>query len=176
MAKVPRHLLPQSTFNRGGTPTKAAGHSKIGPTAGMTDRNVASAESLTANPLLGDNKTQVDTYFTSGPIPGEGTAQIYTGDRRWARISLTLETAGPVAIGTSSKITPVLGGGGRLLLTNQTIIVTLAKGTKLYVASTGVNRIGRVIEPVPWLEQIVGLVAAVGDRIASVFASGKSRG
>lgn len=146
--------------------------SKIGPVAGLTDRNVARGETVGIKPGLGDNRTQVDTYFTTGPIAGEQTPQIYTGDRLWARVSLTLETAGPVAIGTSTKLQPVLGGGGRLLVTGETITFTVAKGTRLYVASTGVNRVGRVVEPVPWLEQIVGLVTATLDKIAS-FATGK---
>lgn len=170
-------VVPPSLMKSRPTSTPVASQkSKIGPTEGLTDRNVARVESLGDRPGLGDNRTLVDTYFTASPIPGEQPAQIYTGDRWWARVSLTLETAGPVAVATSTKVTPVLGGNGRLLKTGETITFTLAKGTKLYVASTGVNRIGRVIEPVPWLEQIVGLTTSVLDTMSGIFrslASGK---
>jgi hypothetical protein len=165
VAKVPRF------FNRVGAVAKPG--SKIGSTVGITDRTVARGEAVTTTPGLGDNRTQADTYFTSGPIVGEPPQLIYTGDRFWAKVTLTLETAGPVAVGTTTKVQPVLGGGGRLLVTNEQISFTIAKGTRLYVAATGVNRIGRVIEPLPWLEQITGLLGAVAGGIARL-ATGKS--
>lgn len=169
-----------SAFNRfAGAAGKVAGTavqkatSKIGDTIGITDRNIAKGEPVTARPGLGDNRTQVDTYFTKAPRLGEPAQQIYTGDRLWVTVTLTLETAGPVAVGTSSKITPVLGGQGRLLRTGQQTVFKIAKGTKLYVASTGVNRIGREIAPLPWLEQITGLIGIVAERIATRIATGK---
>lgn len=150
--------------------------SKIGPVQGITDRNTAKPGSqITPDPGLGNQRTQIDTYFTAAPRAGEQTPQIYTGDRLWARVTLTLETAGPVAIGNSTKLQPVLGGGGILLVTNQPITLTIAKGTKVYVSSTGVNRIGRVIEPLPWLEQITGVLGLLVDKITAL-ATGKKKG
>jgi hypothetical protein len=170
VAKVP------TTFNRIGNIVSGAikpAASKIGPVAGITDRNNAkSPQAPSPQPGLGDNRTQVDTYFTRGPQPGEQPALIYTGDRMWARITLILETAGPVAIGTSSKLIPVQGGNGALLRTGVPTVFMIAKGTKLFVASTGVNRVNRVIEPLPWLEQIVGVLGLVADGIIQ-FATGK---
>jgi hypothetical protein len=169
VAKVP-------TFNKvsrvvSGTIKKAT--SKIGPIDGITDRNNAKPSTeITAEPGLGDNRSLIDTYFTSAPQPGEQPQKIYQADRTWARVTLTLETAGPVSVGTATKLFPVQGGGGRLLITNQPITFTVAKGTQLYVASTGVNRVGRVIEPVPWLEQIVGVLGTIAQGIMR-FATGK---
>jgi hypothetical protein len=172
VAKVPRNLLP-SAVNRVVAGLAQPAKSKIGPVAGITERNIAKPSTVVSEaPGLGDNRTQVDTYFTTGPRPGEQLPQIYTGDRFWARVTLTLETAGPVSIGNSTKLLPVLGGGGRLLVTNQPVTITVAKGTRLYVASTGVNRIGRVVEPLPWLEQITGILGSALSNIAAL-ATGK---
>ena len=54
---------------------------------------------------------------------------------------LTLENAGPVAVGTMSAITPVLSGKGELLETDVPRTFYIAKGTRLYIAATGVNRV-----------------------------------
>lgn len=150
--------------------------SKVGPVQGITDRNQAKSPStVSAEPGLGDNRTQVDTYFTRGPQVGEQTPLIYTGDRFWARVVLTLETAGPVAVGTSSSLVPVLGGKGALLQTGVPTTFTIAKGTKLYIASTGVNRVQRVIEPLPWLEQITGVLGVVAERLFALATGNRKK-
>jgi hypothetical protein len=59
-----------------------------------------------------------------------------------------------VAIGQLSQITPVLSGKGELLDTGKAKTIPVGKGTRIYIASTSVNRVKLEIEPVPWLEQI----------------------
>ncbi len=138
--------------------------SKIGQTS-LGDRAVAQAPP--PNPGPGNNQAQVSTYFTKAPVVGDSTPIIYNGDRLWARVTLTLETAGPVAVGTMSQITPVLGGKGQLLETNEPLYYDIAKGTRLYIAATGANRVKLKIEALPWLEQITGLISNLINAITS---------
>lgn len=125
---------------------------KIDPV--LMDRNVAQAHA--PKTTQGDIRTDCFTYFTKGD---EQTYNLYNGDRLWAKVIVTLETAGPVAIGTRAAITPVLSGKGLLLTTGRATELTIGKGTILYIASSSVNRVSVILEPLPWLEQITGLVA-----------------
>lgn len=137
--------------------------SKVGYVS--TDRNVAQVPQPAHETGSVDGRTLIQTYFTSLPNVGEATPILYNGDRLWARITLTLETAGPVAIGTQSNIDPVLSGKGQLLQTGVPVVFDVMKGTRLYVLATGINRIKFVTSPLPWLEMITGLVA----QLVSVF-------
>lgn len=142
---------------------------KIGPVS--TDRNVAQVTSAPSpDNGRGENRTQAFTYFTK---PAGASDILYNGDRMWVRIVLTLETAGPVAVGQQSKLSPELSGKGQLLPTGRQREFTIAKGTRLYISSPSVNRVAVTIEPLPWLEQIVGLVHSVADRIATVIGRSK---
>ena len=107
-------------------------------------------------------RTEVYSYFTR---PTAETDLLYSAEN-WVRIKLTLETAGPVAVGTSHSLAPVLSGRGRLLDTGVEFECFLAKGTRFYVTSQTVNRISVTIEPIPWLEQISGDMAMMLGLIA----------
>lgn len=113
----------------------------------------------------GNYKNDANTYFTK---PGP-TRQLYTGDRSWAKVTLTLQTAGPVAVGPSATITPVLSGKGILLPTLVPVEFLVARGNKLWIASTAVNRVSIQIEEYPWLEQILGGVVRGFDIIAKIL-------
>ena len=130
--------------------------SKIGvpPGQGATDRTKASSPP-TSTP---DTTTDAFTYFTQA---SNDTQVLYTADRAWVRITLFLETAGPVAVGTKSSLQPVLAGTGVLLPTGQAFSMYLAKGNKLYVASTSVNRVKVVVEPLPWLQSILNSILSL---------------
>lgn len=141
------------------TPTPPRPTSKIGHVS--LDRTRAQSPEPADTTGGADHKTFIDTYFTKVPVDGEPTDIIYNGDRAWAKITLTLETAGPVAVGNSSSITPALSGKGQLLETDVPTTFFIGKGTRLYVTATGVNRVKRVIEPFPWLETIAGLIGSV---------------
>jgi hypothetical protein len=102
-------------------------------------------------PVMPDNVQQTDiyTYFTKA-----GETRLLTSAKRWTLVRLTLENAGPVAIGTKQTITPVLSGKGRLLPTGEEIQFTLAPGNRLFIAAEAVNRVSVTIEPIAYLDQI----------------------
>lgn len=148
---------------------KAGAGSKIGMTS-LGSRAQATAQPPSTSIGQGSNRSQIYTYFTKPPVVGEDTPILYNGDRLWARVTLTLETAGPVAVGTASQITPVLSGRGQLLETGLPLVFDIAKGTKLYIAATSVNRVKVSIQPLPWLEQITALVTSVFTQLGGKFA------
>jgi len=114
-------------------------------------------------------RTDISSYFTFA----DGQTHLVYSAENWVRVKVTLETAGPVSVGTSQEISPVLGGRGRLLNTGQEYEAYLARGTRFYVASDTVNRLSLTIEPIPWLEQMTAdLVGAVGNVAATVAAVG----
>lgn len=135
-----------------------ASSSKIDPV--LMDRQIATGQA--PKPTQGwDQKTDAYTFFTKAPIVGQaGPDIIYNADRLWATVVLLLETAGPVAWGTKSQITPVLSGKGILLQTGVPTRITVGKGSRIYVAATTVNRVSVLVEPLPWLEQITALLTA----------------
>jgi hypothetical protein len=157
--------LPPNVGGR--TPPKGP-VSKIGPVS--LNRAVAQSPEPADTTGAADHRTFVDTFFTRAPVEGELDI-IYNGDRVWAKVTLTLETAGPVAIGNLSSITPALSGKGQLLETDVPAVFFIAKGTRLYFSATGVNRVKRVVEPIPWLETIAGLIKGVGDAIRGAAAA-----
>lgn len=102
--------------------------------------------------------TQMLTRFTVPTADGEQTL-VYSAEK-WVRIILTLQTAGPVAAGTSANLKPVAQGRGISLIQNIPTPFILPRGDRLYIASDTVDRIAIIIEPIPWLEEIAGLLCA----------------
>lgn len=152
----------------------ALGAALPGGKAGMTElgnRAVATPPSPQVANAAGANRARVYTWFTNA---SSATEILYDGDRLWARVTVELQTAGPVVIGTDSNLTPVLGGKGVVLTPGEPRSVNIARGTKLYIASTAVNRVAVVVEAVPWLEQITGAIGVVGDRITDLLAIARS--
>lgn len=135
--------------------------SKIGIHVAPQDRTKASSPEPSASPSQGSSRTQIFTYFTKPISISQPTAVLYNGDKLWATVVLTLETAGPVSVGQLANLTPVLSGPGQLLRTGVPTPFRIAKGNRLYIASSSVNRVAVVIEPIPWLEQITGLIMSV---------------
>lgn len=111
-------------------------------------------------------RTDIYTYFTE-----VGGSRLLYSAENWVRIKLKLKTAGPVAIGTSAEITPVLSGHGILLDTNVDYEAYLAKGTRVFIASESVNRVNITIEPVPWLEQLDNDTIASQDGVKAAVMS-----
>ena len=111
-----------------------------------------------------NQSTDAYTYFTKATGVEQ---QLYTGDRPWAEVKLTLETAGPVAVATKQNFTPVLSGKGTLLRTGQEKTFTCPKGARIWIASTSVNRVSVVVQPFSWLEQ---LYATMGNDAAAARA------
>lgn len=125
------------------------------------DRHRAQAPTPADTPGGGENRIQISTFFTKVSAPGEPEQIIYNGDRIWARVTLTLLTAGPVAVGQSSQLGSASSGRGVLLPTGTPVVFNLAKANQLYVTAAAINSISVLIEPIPWLETLTGLLTAM---------------
>lgn len=146
------------------SPPPQGSGSKIGWTPGQApDRTKPVQPTPGAEQGAAETATFIDTYFTQ--ITDQPQI-VYNGDRKWANVTLTLETGGPVAVGNNADLAPVLSGKGELLDTNVPKTFTVAKGTRLWLLATGANRVKREISPLPWLEQITGLISNVIGAIA----------
>jgi hypothetical protein len=146
--------------------------SKIGNIS--LDRTKAQSAQPSDSPGTSEDRIKIYTYFTKVPTLGQQTELLYTGDRMWAKITLTLETAGPVAVGDSADITPVLSGKGQLLETDVPMAFDVAKSNRLYIAATSINRIKVEIAPYPWLETITGLIGSTLNAIRGTVTAAAS--
>ncbi len=140
--------------------TKQQASSKVAPVS--LDPTIAQVQAPATTTGQAENRIEVSTYLTKAG----GTFVLYNGDRMWAKVTLTLRTAGPVAVGQAANIVPVLSGRGQLLQTGVPTVFNVAKGNRLYIAATGVNPVAMVVEPYPWLETITGLAGATTAHIA----------
>lgn len=86
----------------------------------------------------------------------------------WARVTLTLRSAGPIAVGTASALEPLASGKGVLLQTDEPYVTNLPGGARFYCAAGAINRLNVTIEPIPWMEQI----ALQLDQIREVVRGG----
>lgn len=162
--KDPRRPVPASQLARPQTPPLVPpSSSKLPPSSTSTNRTVASRPSPSTG--QGDTRYAAYTYIATPPKPGESTPILYNGDRLWVRVTLTLETAGPVAVGDKAALAPVTSGRGILLDTNQATVLTVAKGSRVYVLANTVSRIKVQIEPLPWLEQITGILGQAANAV-----------
>ncbi len=127
-----------------------------------------------ADQRAGNYNTTAYTFFT----PAGQVVPFYTATLAWAKITLTLETAGPVEISEKANFT-FLSGQAQALITNVPLSFTIAKGNTMYLGSSTVNRVKVTVEQFPWLEQIVGaiqqglggLTSAIGSSITSALSS-----
>lgn len=129
---------------------------KIGVPPGAQNPFKAQVQEPAAETGKGALRQSATTYFTSVPQVGQATPELYSADRLWSKVTVTLETAGPVAVGFSSNLSPITSGKGILLTTDDPVTFNVAKGNKLYIQSTSVNRVKVQVESYPWLEQITG--------------------
>lgn len=150
-----------------GPPTRNTSVLRPGPIQrSRPDRSVADAPPIASQQGQAQDKTDIKTYLTD---PDGVSRIIYNGDRLWAKVVLWLETAGPVAVGNMANITPVLSGKGELLETGEPMEFIIAKGTRLYIASTSINRVKFKVEPLPWMEQITGTIGLISNMITAVM-------
>jgi hypothetical protein len=112
-------------------------------------------------------RTEVYSYFT---VPS-AESQLFYSAENWVRIKLTLETAGPVSVGTSANVSPVLSGHGRLLDTGVEYECFLAQGSRFYISSESVNRISVTVEPIPWMEQLSGEIVATARAVSNAVTA-----
>lgn len=144
--------------------------SKIGPIS--TNPNVAQTQPVGTTPAQSDNNIQIFTFITK---PSGRTDTLYNADRTWARVTLTLTTAGPVAVGQLQDLGTLTGGQGMLLQTGVPTYLDIAKGNRVYVLATAVNRINVVVAPIPWLEVIAGSVMAIATAMGATVANAVTR-
>ncbi len=111
-------------------------------------------------------QTQIETYFTNRI----GTSQLLYSAEDWVRITLRLQTAGPVAVSTRQEIVPVLSGLGILLPVDDFITFVLPRGDRLFIAAEATNRVAVQIEPIPWLAQILmAMDQGFGEVVRALF-------
>jgi len=107
---------------------------------------------------VASGRTEISTVLT-GSVGG---SQLLYQAESWVRVRLMLETAGPVAIGTREDVSPPLSGKGILLPPNNVEVeFSLAKGNRLFISSTALNRVRFIIEPIPWMEQVSNMVGSI---------------
>jgi hypothetical protein len=125
------------------------------PPGNKAAQNAMPAAPRVVSPQITNSvKQDIYTYLTDS----SDEQTLYTGDQEWTTLTLTLETAGPVAVSTRQGIRPVLSGKGILLPTGVPMTFQLSKGNKLYIAATGVNRVKVMVEQTAWAQQILGAV------------------
>jgi len=153
-----KHLQrPQSALARSGPMAKLGANQS-------TDRTMGTVQAPSATVAGAELATEISTFFARPPTDGQ-LPVLYNGDRQYAQVILTLETAGPVAVSTKQQILPVLSGKGSLLETGVPLAFTLAKGNRLWVATTSLNRIKVTVQPLPWLEQLAGLLGLIAQGV-----------
>lgn len=147
-------------------PNRPGSMSPVAPQAlARPNPGIATAAPL-GNVGEGEHSTDAFTLITQvGPSSDGKPRQIYNGDRRWVRVTMTLETAGIVVWGTRAQLGALASGTGNELQTNQPVSVVIAKGTRIYYLASAVNRVAIQIEPLPWLERITADVSSMVARI-----------
>ncbi len=157
-------------------PTLAPYGHTIGMPTARPNRNEATPNTPPAQTIsqmgTGDRQTEAYTLFTLVGQQAGGSSStpiLYNADRNWAKVTLILETAGPVAVSTRADLFPVLSGKGELLQTGVPMVFTLGKGqSRLYYGANALNRIKVQIEPFAWMEQIVGNVEEIRQLLFSL--------
>jgi hypothetical protein len=96
-------------------------------------------------------------------------SQLYSADRQWASLTLTLETAGPVEVSTQKDFLPFLSGKGQTLQTGVPLKFVVPRGSNVFIGAPSVNRVKVTVEPYPWLEQILASVSQAAATIAAAL-------
>lgn len=118
----------------------------------------------------GNYQAQTYTFITTA---GGQEQQLYTANVEWSRVTLVLETAGPVAVAFTQGFTPVLSGKGTLLTTNLPYVADVPRGSRLWIAANTVERVKVLVHPLPWLEQILGGILKVALGVARLAGGGR---
>ena len=96
-------------------------------------------------------RTEIYTWFTDA----DGVSKLMYSAEFWVRVTLRLETAGPVAVGTREEVGPVLSGKGILLPDEDPITFVMENGSRLFIVAESLNRVQFTVEHIPWLEAIL---------------------
>jgi hypothetical protein len=101
-------------------------------------------------------RAELYTYFTET----SGSFLLYKAEE-WVRVRLLLETNGPVAVGARDDVAPPLSGKGISLPKDVEITFSLARGNRVYIAATAINRVRFIVEPIPWADQIAVMLGSL---------------
>jgi hypothetical protein len=136
------------------------------PNSQTLDRAVPTPQT----PVTDDQRasTYITDPKTTLTLPGK-IVQIVPATQAWVKATLTLETAGPVEVSNSSQWT-FLNGSGQTLIVNVPMPFFVARGNNLYLQSGASNRVKVLIEPLPWLEQIVGGISNGFSKLAGAVS------
>ena len=96
-------------------------------------------------------RTEVYTLFTDATGV---TRLIYTAET-WTTLRMTLETAGPVSVGTRENLGNVLSGQGMLLPTGREREWTLPPGQRFFWVAESINRVTLSVEQPAFGQDIV---------------------
>jgi hypothetical protein len=110
---------------------------------------------------------KAQNYFT---VP-DGESKLLYSAEGWVKARLYLENAGPVVVGESQNITPVLSGKGMTLPTGEWCEWTLTKGSRIFIAAESVNRVKFNIAPVPFAEQLGAFFGSSLQTMRSMLAA-----
>lgn len=105
------------------------------------------------------------TVFTEA-----GKTKLVLSTQQWTKVTLRLESAGPVAFGTSEDLMPVSSGKGRLLPTGQDVEVVMVPQTRLYLSADSFQRVGIQVEPYPWMWELFNKLKSLAPSIGSIFS------
>ena len=112
------------------------------------------------------NLTEPKTFITR---PG-AIVQLISAQQPWAKVTLTLETAGPVEVSSSSNWN-FLNGQGQSLITNVPMEFTIAKGNNLYLQAGSAERVRFTLSPFPWLEIITQVLRGGFSSLATAVSA-----
>lgn len=108
-----------------------------------------------------------------------GTSELFYSANQSVKVTFILETAGPVVISTRAEVVPVLSGKGLSLRTGVPVTWHYPKGSRLYYGCAALNRVGIVIEPIPWMDQVVheirGVAKTVGRGAEAIVGALRAR-
>lgn len=109
---------------------------------------------------------QTDMFDQFTTTIGE-TFKFYTVNRD-VRVTLILQTAGPVVVSTRAQVTPVQTGLGLTLVPLQPVTFALPRGSSLYYGASSVQRVSVIVEPIPWANTIAGKIDNVANAVGQV--------
>ena len=103
------------------------------------------------------------TIFTS-----VGATDLQLSPTEWTVVSLQLETAGPVIVGTKAELAPISAGKGIYLSTSPRYFL-LGPSERLYTLAGSLNRVSMSTHTLPSFVQVIMKLDEVVTRLVKAF-------
>jgi hypothetical protein len=113
-----------------------------------------------------DNRADYYNFLTK-----TGSTQLLLSLPQWTKITMRLNTAGPVVVGTREQLDPVISGKGAPLVTDQEFEMLIGPNTRVYYFATGINSVTIKVEAIPWMLTIASLISDVVKAISGLKLS-----